>query len=167
MRNLVWAIALMFACGPSIAEIKTARQTTYRAPAGKILDLAIEAAQQNYKITQVSREEEAFVTQPRWYSPEGDLESPGAGGFLNLVDRSVEVGFEVKVVEAGSDEVAVAVTAKSFQFLKGSPQPRELAQDDPNLPPWVLGRVDALVLAIYDNAKGFAVASPGQAATSP
>ena len=98
------------------------------------------------------------MTQPKWYGPEGDLESPGAGGYVQLRDRSVQVAFIVKVERFGGGDVAVTVTPRTFQEISGSPKPRELAPDDPNLPPWVHGRADQLALDIYNKAKPYAYA---------
>jgi hypothetical protein len=152
MKALLLAVAL-FACGPSAAELKTAKETTYQMKPTDLLELAQNVARDQYKIGDVDEGHYAFATQPNFYSPEGDLESPGAGGFLNLVDRSVKVSFTVQVVELGGGDVAVTVTPKTFQYLKGSPQLRELAPDDLALPPWVHGRADDLALAIYKAAK--------------
>jgi hypothetical protein len=157
MKRLWLAVALG-ACGPSIAEIKTAKETTYRMKPVEMLDLAERVAQDQYKIGDVDDAHHTFATQPKFYSPEGDLESPGAGGFLNLVDRSVKVHFIVQVVEFAGDDVAVTVTPKTFQYLKGSPQLRELGADDPGLPPWIHGRADDLAIAIYKAAKPHAYA---------
>jgi hypothetical protein len=42
-------------------------------------------------------------------------------------------------------------------MIPASPTPRERRADDPNLPPWVLGRVDSLALAIYERAKSMGI----------
>lgn len=166
MRNVVWAITMLVACGPSAAEVKTARQTVYRADPGTLFELAMSTTRETYKIADVNKEDFSFITESRWYSPEGDLESPGAGGFVTMVDRSVAVSFIVQVTPSETHgDFGIVVIPKTFQHLEGSPKPRELPADDPNLPTWIHGRVDALALAIYQRAKGYAVAPPGQ--TSP
>lgn len=146
------------ACAPSSAEIRTARDTVYHGDPDKLLALAVEAAKdEHYRIAGVNQDEQTFMTVPRWYSPEGDLESEGAGDFVTLVDRSVQVGLIVQLSEIGANTFGFAVIPKTFQHLSGSPKPRELAPDDPGLPPFVHGRADALTLAIYQHAKEFAV----------
>jgi len=157
MKKLLF-VALLVACGPSAAELKTAKTTTYRMNARDMLALAEDVAQQTYPIGSVNEGEHSFMTQPRFYGPEGDLESPGAGGFVQMRDRSVEVSFIVEVVEYGGGDVAVTVTPKTFQVISGSPKPRELAPDDPNLPPFVHGRADQLAIDIYNKAKPYAYA---------
>jgi hypothetical protein len=152
MKKLVLVMVLA-ACGPSSAEIKTAKTTTYQMSGHDLLELAEQAAQEDYKVGDVDEQALTFITQPRFYGPEGDLESPGAGGFLNLADRSVRVSFIVKVTELAGGDCAVTVTPQTFQTLSGSPKPRELTPDDPNLPPFVHGRADKLALDIYELAK--------------
>ncbi len=151
--KLLWVMVLVAACGASAAELKTAKTAWYKLPAHDLLAIAEDVASENYKIADVNESELTFMTAPRFYSPEGDLESPGAGGFVQMRDRSVEVAFIVQVVQLESGDCAVTVQPKTFQVISGSPKPRELAPDDPGLPPWVHGRADALSLAIYDRAK--------------
>ena len=152
MKKLVLVLALV-ACGPSAAEIKTAKTTTYQMAGTDLLELAEQAAQEEYKLGDVNQHELAFITLPRFYGPEGELEGQGAGGFVQTVDRSVQLAFIVQVTELAGGDCAVTVTPKTFQFMSGSPKPRELAADDPNLPGWVHGRADKLALEIYELAK--------------
>lgn len=152
MKTLVLVLALV-ACGPSAAEIKTAKTTTYQMAGTDLLQVAEQAAQEEYKLGDVSEQDLAFITLPRWYSPEGDLQSPGAGGFVQMDNHSVQVAFVVQVTELAGGDCAVTVTPKTFQYISGSPKPRELAADDPNLPGWVNGRADKLALEIYELAK--------------
>ena len=88
------------------------------------------------------------------YSAEGDRESAGADSYTQFRDHSVLVSQIVTVVPV-DEEGAFVVTVKphTLQMLSGSPQPRELTEADPNLPPWIHGRVDALALAIYERLK--------------
>lgn len=157
MKKLLFALALT-ACGPNAAELKAAKTTTYKMKASDMVQLAMEVTKGQYPIGDVDEENHSFITQPRFYGPEGDLQSPGAGGFVQMQDKSVQVSFIVQVVEFGGGDVGVTVTPKTFQILGGSPKPRELAPDDPNLPPFVLGRADKLALDIYKEAKPHAYA---------
>ena len=152
MKSML-VLVLVAACGASAAEVKTAKTAWYKMNAHDMLVLCEDVASENYKIADVNEEQLTFMTAPRWYGPEGDLESPGADGFVQMRDRSVEVAFIVQVVPLESGDVAVTVQPKTFQEISGSPKPRELAPDDPGLPPFVHGRADALALAIYDRAK--------------
>ena len=152
MKKLVLVLALV-ACGPSAGEIKTAKTTTYQMAGTDLLQVAEQAAEEEYKLGEVNEQQLAFITLPRWYSPEGDLQSPGAGGFVQMDNRSVQVALIVHVTELAGGDCAVTVTPKTFQYISGSPKPRELASDNPNLPGWVHGRADKLALEIYELAK--------------
>lgn len=155
MRSV--AFVLLVACGASSAEIKTAKTSTYIADAHQVLELAAAAAaDEHYKIGDESGMALSFATAPKVYSSEGDLESPGAEGFVQMRAGSVMVSFIVQVVQVDPGHVAVSVTPKTFQMISGSPKPRELKPDDPYLPTFVTGRADALALAIYERAKSYA-----------
>ena len=156
MLWLVVALAVA-ACGPSNAEVKVAKTAQYTAAAGTLFDLAIQAAQRDYKIGEVDPEGAQFATDPQFYSPEGGRQSAGAGGFVNMSPGSILLSLVVEIVKTERGH-AVVITPKSFQVISGSPKPRELAPDDPNLPGWVHGRVDSLAVAIYEAAKQHAAA---------
>jgi hypothetical protein len=159
MKTLV-IFVLLAACGPSSSEVRTAKLAQYNASPVEMLHIAVDVAREaNYKIGELSEERLEFITQPKFFTREGDLESPGAEGFVQVRPGSVEVAFIVRCVVDGK-AVAVTIVPKTFESVQGSPKPRELAPDDPYLPPWVLGRADALTLAIYDRAKPYALASP-------
>ena len=151
MKHLLLALALA-ACGPNAAELKTAKETTYKMKPDELMEVAEDIAKPQYVIADVDKEKHIFIAGPKFYGPEGDLESPGAGGFITMRDHTVEVSFIVEVVEYGGDDVGITVTPKTFQTISGSPKPRELAPDDPNLPPFVLGRANQLAVDIYNEA---------------
>jgi hypothetical protein len=154
-------VAIATACGPSTSEIKTAKTTTYNADPAQILKVAVEATEaEHYKIGGVDEQNLSFATVPKFFNHEGGAETPGAEGYVQIRAGSVEVIFVVEI--AGTPPmVAVKVTPKTFEAVAGSPKPRELAPDDPYLPPFVTGRADALSLAIYQRAKPYALAPPG------
>lgn len=163
MRVLLMFVALMVAaCGPSTGQIKVAKTAQYKLPPKSMLDVAVQVAQQTYKLGALDIEGLRFATAPQWYHHDGGRISATnefTGDFVNAGDRDVQVTLIVKIVSADLDRSMVEVTPKTFQVIAGSPQPRELTPDDPNLPPWVLGRADALAVSIYEQAKRY-VASP-------
>ncbi len=144
------------ACGPSTAEIRTAKSARYAADPSALFDIALQVTQRDYKIDEVDAPNVRFSTTPQIYSPEGGRQSPGAGGFVNMSDRSVMLALIVEIRPTDAGHV-IAVTPRTFQMISGSPKPRELAPDDPNLPGWVHGRVDALTVAIHEAAKQHAI----------
>ena len=158
MRIALACLVMVAACGPSTMEVKTAKSATYNAEPGAIFELAQQAAAEDYKLAAVNGAGLELLTAPRFYSGTGDLESPGAGGVINMQAGTVQVSFIVQVVPTAEHAVTVHVTPKTFQLVAGSPKPRELAPDDPNLPPFVLGRADALALRIYQLAQRYTAA---------
>jgi hypothetical protein len=159
MRKLAFVV-LLAACGPSSSEIRTAKLAEYNASPREILHVAMEVTRETYKIESLNEERLELVTVPRWFTSEGGTESAGAEGVTMIRPGSIQVTLVVRCVVNDDKHVVVEVTPKTFQSLQGSPQPRELAPDDPNLPPWVLGRADSLQLAIYQRAKPYALAPP-------
>ena len=151
---------VLIACGPSAAQIKTAKTAVYTAAPNQILDIAVQVAQRTYKVNDIDPQKRTFVTTGQWYSPEGGRRgttNEGNGDYVNAGGGDVMLRLEVRVLDMERmGDVAVEVKPHTFQLVAGSPQPRELTEDDPNLPPWVHGRVDSLSLGIYDAAKQFA-----------
>src|SRR5512139_1440397 len=139
-------LLVMAACGPSGAEVKTAKLAQYSAQPQTLFDIAIQVAQADYKIGETDAATGQFMTEPQFYSKEGGRQSPGAGGYVNMGGGSIQLSLIVEIVKSEQGH-AIVVTPKTFQVVGGSPKPRELAPDDPSLPGWVSGRVDALAVA--------------------
>jgi hypothetical protein len=155
MRTLPFLVLAFAACGPSTQEVKTAKTAIYSLDGGQLLSIAEQAAgEEHYKIGGTDDGHLTFETEPKWFSSEGDLQTPGAGDYTHIDPKSVKVSFVVAVTQADAGKFVVTVTPHTFQYLNGSPQLRPLEPEDPNLPPWIHGRADALTLAIYDRAKG-------------
>lgn len=154
MRTLAASVVLaVVACGPSNTQIRTAKLAEYRAPAPTIYALALAAASVDYKIGDADGAGR-FVTVPQFYNREGGRESAGAGDVVQVRAGSVRLELVVTIVDR-VERSSVVITPRTFEVVSGSPKPRELAPDDPNLPPWVTGRADALAVAIYERAKGY------------
>ncbi|HEY6038615.1 MAG TPA: hypothetical protein VIV58_30240 [Kofleriaceae bacterium] len=148
------------ACGPSNAELRTAKTAVY-ADGSQVFAIAEQAAgDENYKLV-ADEGHLTYETVPKWYSPEGDLQSAGADNYTTVNNNSVKVSFIVAVTSAGAGQYVVTVTPHTWQYVAGSPQMRELEPNDPYLPPWVIGRADTLSLSIYDRAKGLALKPVG------
>jgi hypothetical protein len=143
------------ACGPSASEIKTAKTASYSIQPEEAFKIAGDVTAETYKIGDVHDDKLELLTAEQWYNPEGGRESPGAGGTVQLVDRSIMLLLIVQVVNDGTTHVVV--TPKTFQYISGSPKPRELAPEDPGVPGWVHGRVDELQLAIHKHLEKYTV----------
>jgi hypothetical protein len=155
MKWLALAFLLVVAAcgGPSTAEVKTAKLAQYALPPATLFDVAIQVAQQDYKIGENDAATGQFMTVPQMYSANGGRQSAGAGGVVQYSGGSLLVALIVEIQPIDEGHTMVVVTPKTFQAVSGSPKPRELAPDDPSLPGWVLGRADALAVAIYEAAK--------------
>ncbi|HEX5062605.1 MAG TPA: hypothetical protein VFV99_24705 [Kofleriaceae bacterium] len=156
---LLQIVALCMSCGPSAAEIKTAKTAHYRGNASEMFNEVIAVTQETYKIANANGgDEDSYVlaTVPQWYTAEGGRESAGDQGYTQIRDHSVRLELIVELVSVAGGFM-VTVTPKTFQALSGSPQPRELKPDDPNLPGWVPGRVDSLQLEIHKRLQNYAV----------
>jgi len=155
---LLLVLGVGAACGPSSGQIRTAKTAVYTAAPNQLLDIAVQVAQRTYKVRDVDPAKNMFITEGQWYTAEGGrigTTDEGNGEYVNAGGGDVRVSFEVRIVPAdgSSSQFMVAIDQHTFQLVAGSPQPRELATDDPNLPPWVKGRIDSLALDIYEAAK--------------
>ncbi len=159
MPGRILLLLTLLSCATT--DVVTAKRTTYAADPHQIFEIAQQAALESYKLGEVDPAGLRFTTAPQFYSATGDRESPGAGGVVQIRGGSVQVTFVIEVLQTDNHRVAVRVTPVTFQALSGSPKPRELKPDDPYLPPWILGRADALYSGIYDRAKQYAMAPPG------
>ena len=80
----------------------------------------------------------------------------GNGDYVvNARGGDIQLSIEVVVVAGPAGRAQVAVVSHTHQLVAGSPQPRELGPDDPNLPGWVKGRVDQLAVDVYNAAKQY------------
>jgi hypothetical protein len=165
MKRALLMVFAVAACAASDAEIRTARAAVYQGDAGQLIQLAEQgAADENYKIAGVDDAHLAFETVGRFYSPSGMLQSEGAEGYVKVDNHSVKVSFIVTVAAVGPNQYAISVRPRTWQYLAGSPQMRELAPNDPYLPSWVLGRADHLQVAIFNRTQPLAIAAPGAVA---
>ena len=151
-------VAAVTACGPSNEQIRAAKTAQYKAPGQTVFDVAMQVAQKTYKIGPVDGQGLKFATAPQFYTKEGGRISATnefTGDFVNVHDGDVQLVLMVEVLATEADHVVVNITPKTMQVVSGSPQPRPLAANDPDLPPWIHGRVDTLAVEIYDAAKQY------------
>jgi hypothetical protein len=157
LASLILGLAIAAGCGPSAAQIADAKSAQYKGDHSQICEIVESVVDEDYKIGDRQREERLCVirTAPQWYNPEGGRQSAGAGDYVQLSDRSVQLSLTVEVTAPTDDRIFVEITPTTHQYISGSPQPRELAADDPNLPPWVPGRVDSLYMQVHDRLKPY------------
>jgi hypothetical protein len=150
--KLALLVMAMIGCAHTDAEIKTAKTAQYATTQADLFNVALSTVQAKYKVATADPSAFDFWTAPRFYSPEGDLQSPTMGDFIHMDNHSVRVTFHVQVISTGPRTVIATITPQTFQVIKGSPKPRELKPDDPFLPPFVLGQADELSYEIYESA---------------
>ena len=169
-----WLVIALAACGPSNAEIKTAKEASYNASLPDMIEVAKQAISDEYKVAGVDQGDcvgdegectAVVASVRRFYGPEGDLQSSigsspdGRTEFVHMTNGTVGSAFLVKLHRTAAHAVIVEVVPDTFQYIN-TPQPRPLAPDDPNLPPFIHGRADALAARIYDLGKKYVVAAP-------
>ncbi|MBA3464849.1 MAG: hypothetical protein H0T46_33255 [Deltaproteobacteria bacterium] len=156
-------LLIVLGCGPSSREVRTAKLAEYNAQTAHILDIATQVVQRSYKVADIDPKQATIVTGAQWYNEDGGrrgIANEGNGDYLvNMRGGDIELSLEVRVLGAAGGRVIVTVQPRTRQLVSGSPQPRSLAPDDPNLPPWVKGRVDTLAVDIYNAARQFAHAN--------
>ena len=132
---------------------------SYTGEPPAMFKLVVDATAATYKLADAGQDGERFVlvTEPQWYNPEGGRQSTGAGDYVTIGEGSIRLELMVEMVPTESRRYMITVTPRTLQHLSGSPQPRELKPDDPNLPGWVTGRVDSLQLEIYKRLQEYAV----------
>jgi hypothetical protein len=156
---LAAALALGAGCGPSSKQVQVATAAQYQASLGRMYELALDVASDKYKIFEQDPEHARFLTLPIWYTPEGTTESGGSGDTVMIRDGSMLLALLVEVtpVAGRPDAVAVHITPVVERHRLGQSMNDKLPPDDPSMPGWVAGRVEALSVAIYDRAKNLAV----------
>jgi len=151
-------LSIVCACGPSSAQVKTARTSHYEVAASAVFDAAMAAAKENGGVAEYDAERGLLRTHGRWYQEDGSTATKSGDEFI-IRNRSVLLSLIVQV-KAEDGEAWVEVTPLALQHVSGSPQPRELAPDDPALPGWVQDKVDAIYLAIHARLKAHALPPP-------
>jgi hypothetical protein len=145
--------APLAACGGTDQQVAMAKSTQYEGADNQLFDLALQVAQQTYKIGETDPPGHRFVTAVQFYNKEGGRQSAGAGDFIQMSDGSISLQMLVEIVPTEGGKHLIVVTPVVTQVVSGSPKPRELKPDDPYMPGWVTGRVDTLTVEIYEAAK--------------
>lgn len=173
VRSVVFVVLAVFAliaCGPSAAQIKTARTARYHADASVVFQAGVAALKANdYKVEQADPVTGRASTTGKWYEVDGtsmsrdsrgQAQMTSAGGILLSVEIAVQV-------DAGS--FWVDVIPHVLQARSGYSAPLELKPDDPAMPGWVSGKLDNIYVSIYDGLKQYAAqpGSPAPGATAP
>ncbi len=148
--GILVAVALV-ACGPSAAQIHTARTARYQIELPAAYAAVLDAlAAQHYQLRISDRARGLFVTTSRYYEPDGTTsgEQVDAG--------AINFGLAVEVY---GDETcrAISILPVATKWRGDGLLRDRLATDDPRLPGWVEGKIDSLYVAIYARMKDHVV----------
>jgi hypothetical protein len=167
-KILVLALALSASCGPSSAELKTARDTTYQAPPATLFAAAKAATQAaHYDIKLEDPDNMKLVTDPKWYTPEGQPDASVGNNISQYQQDSINLGFVVELPKSGADSYKLSITRVVLRKHGLSSNPETMDPEDPAVPPWVAGKASALELGIHDALKPYAVGGTSTSGTMP
>lgn len=160
----VLATLTLVACGPSSAQIKTARTARYDVTASAAFQAGVAALKANdYKVTQVDPVAGRALTEARWFEVDGTSLSRDSDGRPQMTSAgAIELALEIGVVADGA-AFFVQVIPHVLQHRAGYSAPLAIKEGDGAMPGWVSGKVDNVYLSIYDALKANA-AVPGAAA---
>jgi hypothetical protein len=163
---VVAAVAAIVSCGPSAAQVKTAREARYKGDPATLYAAVKAATESDYKIA-VS-DDAAFMlrTEGRWFTPDGQVDKTRGRDISRLQENSINFVAIVRLIKADDAyTVSVEPVAQRIRGLSSTPEPLDMK--DPSVPGWVHGKVDSLQLAIHERLKGYAVAGASVPAMVP
>jgi len=168
-KIIVLALALAASCGPSSAELKTARDTTYKGPPAALFAGAKAAIDtQHYKIKLEDPDGLKLVTEPIWYTPDGTADIGSVGNNISQYQQdSINLGFVVELPKSGADSYKLSVTRIVLRKHGLSSNPETMDPEDPAVPPWVAGKGSTLEIALHDALKAYAVGGTSTSGTMP
>jgi hypothetical protein len=145
-------VAVLAACGPSVAEVRTARTTVYDASARELFDVAKGVASAHFGIAATDDEHLALLTRPVSYDPDGRLGARGWGR------RPVRIAFEVHVHPLMGHRAVVTVSTRAKRAFSLCSQPCasswfDLDPSDGAIDARSQAWGDRLAYEIYENAR--------------
>ncbi len=163
---LLAAFALV-ACGPSSAQIKTARTARYHTTASAAFQAGVAALKDNdYKIQQVDPVAGRAITEVKWYEVDGTSMSRDSEGRPQMTSAG-GIMFAVEIaVLPDADTFYVQVTPHVQQMKAGYSAPFDIKEGSGEMPGWVAGKLDNVYLSVYAALKKDA-GVPGAAAPGP
>jgi hypothetical protein len=160
-------------CGPSATQVREAREARYPGPRDHVFAAVERALGEEHPIATADPAQGVLVTDVRWFDPEGfheDRPEITVGGEREVVstvhDGSLRLAYVVRVVPAGPSSHRIVVEPEVVQYRVSYKALRPMAPDDPELPGWVGGKVDALALALHRRLQP-RLAPPGLTPAAP
>lgn len=141
------------ACGPSAAQVKTARTAKYRVTAAQAFQAGVAALDSNdFKIKVADPVASQAVTVSRWYEADGTFAAKDADGNPRLQDGAINLTVELEVLADG-EAVRIDVRPVVVEMRTGYSQGVRIEPDSPQMPGWVTGKLDNVYLSIHDRLK--------------
>ena len=158
MVQIAAALTFVASCGTS-AELKVARDTTYKAPPATLFAAAKEVSEASYKTASSDENALRLQTEPLWYTPEGQLDTTTGNNIARLQEDSINLALVVAFNKADADTFKLDVSPIVFRKHGLSSKPDPVEPSDPSLPGWVGGKAAALQLKIHDRLTSYATAT--------
>ncbi|MEO8698510.1 MAG: hypothetical protein ABI867_00670 [Kofleriaceae bacterium] len=157
-------ILVLGSCGASSGEVKSAREASYAADPATLFNEVKTTTEHTYKVAAVDTNTLALRTVPRWYTPDGQVDTKAGDNPSSVQDLSINLTLLVGLskVDSRSYKVMVEPIVRRKNGLASEPQ--EVKMTDPSVPGWVQGKIDALQLDIHRKLAGYAVVEPPAAA---
>ena len=153
-------LAVLVACGANAAQVKTARETQYTAPPATLFAEVKPVIEKDYRIVRTDPGALSYQTEPRWYTPEGLADHAEGGNIARLQENSINLSLVVTFPQVDAGQHRVTVTPIILRKPGISSKPETLDRNDPSIPGWVHGKVEALELAIHERLKSYAATAP-------
>lgn len=136
------------ATGPG-AEASAARSSVYSCKQEEVFAAAVKAVEQNFETVKSQDPREGVVIgEPRWFAKEG-APRPAGVALADLGDGDIALAVRIRVVDL-QPNFRLEIDSVVKQRSTGSPQPRDLSEDDPQRPGWVEGKLDRLRLDAHE-----------------
>lgn len=149
---------VLVACGPSAAQVKTARTATYNTTASVTFQAAVSALKANdYKLAAADPVTGQAESVTRWYEEDGTFVAKNSDDEVVQKDKMIALTMHVAVVPAGGG-FRVEVTPHATQLRSGYSALVPLTEHDAPMTSWIAGKVDNLYVTIYDTLKKDAAA---------
>ena len=134
------AVFALVACGPSSAQIKTARTARYHTTASAAFQAGVAALKDNdYKIQQVDPVAGRAITDVKWYEVDGTSMSRDSEGRPQMTSAG-GIMFAVEIaVMPDADTFYVQVIPHVQQMKAGYSAPFDIKEGDGAMPGWVTG----------------------------
>lgn len=156
----VVAVFAFVACGPSSAQIRTARTARYKTTASAAFQAGMSALSANdYKVAAADPVAGKARTVVRAYEADGTYAARNSDDEVAPKDGMVFLAIDIAVVPDG-DAFRVEVTPLAEQFRNGYAKTFPLGPEDPAMAGWITGKVDNIYLSIHEALKKDMVA-PG------